>query len=83
MPPRRRNAIVWATLTLAAAAALAGVTDHEGAIADERFAYGVGDTFEVGGVAVPVVAQVSERLRSDVPRPGPLGTHSIRRHDAA
>jgi len=25
MPPRRRNAIVWATLTLAAAAALAGV----------------------------------------------------------
>ena len=41
-------------------AALAGVTDHNGAIADERFGYGVGDTFDVGGAPVPVVAQVSE-----------------------
>jgi putative ABC transport system permease protein len=41
-------------------AALAGVTDRTGAIADERFAYGVGDTFDVGGAAVPVVAQVSD-----------------------
>ena len=39
--------------------ALAGVTDLNGAVVDDRFAYGVGDDFEVGGVAVPVVAQVS------------------------
>jgi len=41
-------------------AALAGVNNSDGAIVDERFAFGVGDTFELGGVAVPVVAQVSE-----------------------
>ena len=40
--------------------ALAGVTDTTGAVADERFAFGVGDTFELGGTTVPVVAQVSE-----------------------
>jgi len=40
--------------------ALAGVTDITGAVADERFAFGVGDTFELGGATVPVVAQVSE-----------------------
>jgi putative ABC transport system permease protein len=39
--------------------ALAGVTDLNGAVVDDRFAYGVGDTFELGGAAVPVVAQVS------------------------
>jgi len=40
--------------------ALAGLSDTDGAVADERFAFGVGDTFDLGGTAVPVVAQVSQ-----------------------
>ena len=40
--------------------ALAGLSESDGAIADERFAFGVGDTFDLGGTAVPVVAQVSD-----------------------
>ena len=40
--------------------ALAGLADTGGAVADDRFDYGVGETFELGGTAVPVVAQVSE-----------------------
>lgn len=40
--------------------ALAGLSESDGAIADERFAFGVGDRFDLGGTAVPVVAQVSD-----------------------
>jgi putative ABC transport system permease protein len=39
--------------------ALAGV-DVDGAVADVRFDYGVGDTFDLGGSPVPVVAQVRD-----------------------
>ena len=39
--------------------ALAGAAG-DGAVADERFDVGVGETFVLGGTAVPVVAQVSE-----------------------
>jgi putative ABC transport system permease protein len=42
------------------AAALAGVEDSNGAVADVRFDYGVGETFDLGGSPVPVVAQVRE-----------------------
>ena len=51
-------------LPLKLADALASVTDASGAaagaVADERFAYGVGESFDLGGAAIPVVAQVSE-----------------------
>ena len=40
--------------------ALAGVSVANGAIADVRFDYGVGDRFDLGGAHVPVVAQVSD-----------------------
>ena len=40
--------------------ALAGVTNVDGAIADVRFDYGVGETFDLGGAPVPVVAQVRD-----------------------
>jgi putative ABC transport system permease protein len=39
--------------------ALAGAAG-DGAVADERFDVGVGETFDLGGTAVPVVAQVTE-----------------------
>jgi putative ABC transport system permease protein len=41
-------------------AALAGASDRTGAIADERFHYELGDSFDLGGTSVPVVAQVSD-----------------------
>ena len=40
--------------------ALTGVTNVDGAIADVRFDYGVGETFDLGGAPVPVVAQVRD-----------------------
>jgi putative ABC transport system permease protein len=39
---------------------LAGVKDSNGAVADVRFDYGVGATFDLGGAPVPVVAQVRD-----------------------
>ena len=42
------------------AAALAGISDVSGAIADVRFDYGVGETFDLGGSPVAVVAQVRD-----------------------
>ena len=40
--------------------ALDGLDDTSGAVADERFAFGIGESFDLGGTAIPVVAQVSE-----------------------
>jgi putative ABC transport system permease protein len=40
--------------------ALAGITDRNGAIADERFHYELGESFDLGGARVPVVAQVRD-----------------------
>jgi putative ABC transport system permease protein len=40
--------------------ALVGVADRNGAIADERFHHDLGESFELGGTSVPVVAQVRE-----------------------
>jgi putative ABC transport system permease protein len=40
--------------------ALTGVSDRNGAIADERFHYELGESFDLGGTSVPVVAQVRD-----------------------